>query len=166
MSCSVARTLAVVGEAWTPLIVRDLYLGISRFDAIQRNLGASRKVLAERLSTLLEHGVIERDAYQDNPPRYDYRLTEKGEGLALVLVAMKSWGDYWEPGDDGPPLVLRHDACGAVSDPIPTCSGCGQPVGPRDFTLLPGPGADAGPGTREIPAALERLGKARVKAGA
>jgi DNA-binding HxlR family transcriptional regulator len=161
MSCSVARTLDIVGEWWTPLIVRDLYLGISRFDAIQRNLGISRKVLSERLGRLLEHGVIERAAYQDNPPRYDYRLTEKGEDLAIVLIALKTWGDRWASGEAGPPLLFRHDTCGAITNPIPVCSECGRPLTPRDVTPLPGPGAEPGPGTSEIPAALERLAAGR-----
>lgn len=161
MACSVARALDVVGEWWTPLIVRDLYLGITRFDAIQRNLGISRKVLSARLAGLLDHGVIERTAYQANPPRYDYRLTEKGEDLALVLIALKTWGDRWASGDAGPPLLFRHEICGAITNPIPMCSECGQPLSGRDVTPLAGPGAEAGPGTSEIPAALARLADAR-----
>ena len=81
MTCSIARTLTIVGEWWTPLIIRDIYGGITRFDALQRNLGISRKVLAQRLATLVEHGVIQRTAYQDRPRRYDYGLTEKGADL-------------------------------------------------------------------------------------
>jgi DNA-binding HxlR family transcriptional regulator len=157
MSCSVARTLEVVGEWWTPLIVRDLSLGISRFDTMQRNLGISRKVLTQRLAGLLEHGVIERTAYQDNPVRYDYRLTEKGADLAMVLLAMTAWGDRWVFGEAAQPMVFRHDPCGAAATPIPTCSGCGGRLRPGDLTPLPGPGSHPGPGTSEIPAALARL---------
>jgi DNA-binding HxlR family transcriptional regulator len=157
MSCSVARTLDVVGDWWTPLIVRDLSLGISRFDVMQRNLGISRKVLTERLAGLLEHGVIERSAYQDNPVRYDYRLTEKGAGLALVLLAMRAWGDRWLFGDAGRPMLFRHEGCGAVTDPIPTCSECGDRLVPADLTPMLGPGFRPGPGTSEVPAAIERL---------
>jgi DNA-binding HxlR family transcriptional regulator len=157
MSCSVARTLDVIGGWWTPLIVRDLSLGISRFDAIQRDLGISRKVLSERLARLVEHGVVDRVPYQDNPPRYDYRLTEKGVDLALVLVALKTWGDRWAADEAGPPLLFRHDACGTVADPVPTCAGCGQRLTAADVTPLAGPGAAARPGTREVPAALERI---------
>jgi DNA-binding HxlR family transcriptional regulator len=157
MSCSVARTLDVVGEWWTPLIVRDLSLGISRFDTIQRNLGISRKVLTQRLARLLEHGVVERTAYQDNPVRYDYRLTEKGADLAMVVLAMTAWGDRWVFGDAERPMVFRHDACGAVATPVPTCSGCGERLTPAALTPLPGPGLRPGPGTSEVPAALARL---------
>ena len=160
MSCSVARTLDVVGERWTPLIVRDIVLGVRRFDAIQRDLGISRKVLAERLSELMEHGVLERVPYQDNPPRHDYVLTEKGVDLAYVLLAMKTWGDRWAADDDGPPMVLRHERCGAIADVVPACSRCGEAIVPGEVTPLRGPGARSGPGTTEIFAALARLGEA------
>jgi DNA-binding HxlR family transcriptional regulator len=157
MSCSVARTLDVVGEWWTPLIVRDLSLGISRFDAIQRDLGISRKVLAQRLERLLEHGVVDRVAYQDNPPRYDYRLTEKGADLAAVVLAMTAWGDRWVFGDERRPMLFRHDACGSVTRPVLACSECGEAISPHELTPLPGPGLSGRPGTSEVPAALERL---------
>lgn len=95
MDCPIARALDVIGDAWTPLVIRDIAAGITRFDALQRNLGISRKVLTERLATLLEHGVIERTAYQDKPTRYDYLLTEKGKALGYVLLAMHDWGKRW-----------------------------------------------------------------------
>jgi DNA-binding HxlR family transcriptional regulator len=147
VNCPIARTLDVVGDRWTPLVIRDMVAGLTRFDAIQRNLGISRKVLAERLATLTGSGVVERAAYQDNPPRYDYSLTEKGEDLALVLLAMKTWGDRWVFGNTDVPLLIRHDACGTVGDPVPTCTGCGEQVHARDVTPLPGPGFAPGPGT-------------------
>ncbi|HWC32388.1 MAG TPA: helix-turn-helix domain-containing protein, partial [Actinomycetota bacterium] len=166
MSCSVARTLDVVGERWTPLIVRDILIGVTRFDAIQRDLGISRKVLAERLSELTERGVLERVRYQDNPPRHDYVLTRKGVDLAYVLIAMKTWGDRWASEDTGPPMLLRHERCGAIADIVPACSGCGEAIAPGEVTPLPGPGAEPGPGTTEIFAALTRLGEARDVPGA
>jgi DNA-binding HxlR family transcriptional regulator len=156
MSCSIARTLEVIGEWWTPLILRDVSLGITRFDAIQRDLGVSRKVLAERLAGLVEHGVLERAPYQDSPARYDYFLTEKGADLSLVLLAMQAWGDHWVFGETGPPMLFRHERCGAVTSPVPCCSACGEQLQPADVTPLPGPSANPGPGTSEIPAALER----------
>lgn len=159
MSCSVARTLDVVGERWTPLIVRDILFGVSRFDAIQRDLGISRKVLTERLSELTEQGVVERVPYQDNPPRHDYVLTEKGVDLAYVLLAMRTWGDRWASEGDGPPMVLRHDRCGAIADMVPACSACGEALSAGEVTPLPGPGADPGAGTSELFAALARRGK-------
>ena len=161
MSCSVARTLDVVGERWTALIVRDILVGVSRFEPICRDLGISRKVLSERLTDLEEHGVIERVAYQEHPRRYDYVLTEKGVDLAYVLLAMKVWGDRWVAGENGPPMVLRHERCGAVADVRPACSSCGEPLLPGEVTPLPGPGAQAGPGTSEIFKALGRIGAGR-----
>jgi DNA-binding HxlR family transcriptional regulator len=95
MSCPIAQTLAVIGERWTPLILRDVAFGLTRFDTIQRELGISRKVLTERLAGLVEHGVLERTPYQEAPTRYDYTLTEKGADLCKVLLAMQAWGNRW-----------------------------------------------------------------------
>ena len=138
--CPIARTLDVVGEWWTPLVVRDLAMGISRFDALQADLGLSRKVLSQRLATLLEHGVAERIPYQDNPVRYDYRLTEKGAELAMVLLAMRSWGERWMLGGTPPPVAMRHDGCGEITDAVVACSGCGEPLTLAELTPLPGAG--------------------------
>jgi DNA-binding HxlR family transcriptional regulator len=157
MSCSVARTLEVVGERWTPLIVRDLLFGVRRFDAIRRNLGISSKVLTERLAELTEHGVVRRVPYQDNPPRHDYVLTEKGIDLAHVLLAMRTWGDRWAPGDGGRPLLIRHERCGQDVDVVAACSNCGEALLPGEVTPLPGPGARPGPGTSELYTALKEV---------
>jgi DNA-binding HxlR family transcriptional regulator len=156
MNCSIARTLDVIGDAWTPLILRDIALGITRFDAIQRDLGISRKVLSERLAALVEHGVLARSPYQDKPARYDYHPTEKGADLAFVLLAMQAWGDRWAFGEAGPPVLLRHESCGALVDVVPACSNCGERLSVADITPLRGPGFQPGPGTAEVFAALER----------
>lgn len=142
MQCSVARTLDIVGDTWTPLVLRDIALGISRFDAIQRNLGLSRKVLTQRLRSLEEHDVVARTAYQDGPVRYDYRLTEKGKDLAMVLVAMQRFGDKWVFGAGNAPIVWHHLGCGQQSEPVVCCDKCGEPVGPDDALPAPGPGFD------------------------
>jgi DNA-binding HxlR family transcriptional regulator len=157
MTCSIARTLDVIGERWTPLIIRDLSLGISRFDTLQRNLSISRKVLAQRLTRLLELEVIQRSPYQENPVRYDYTLTAKGADLAMILLAMKTWGDRWVFGETGPPLAFRHDTCGATTDATLNCSHCGEVLSPANLTPVLGPGYTPGPGTSEIPAAVARL---------
>src|SRR5690349_6187862 len=115
MACSIARTLDVFGEPWTPLIVRDVYVGISRFDQLQADLGVSRKVLAERLRGLEANGVLERARYSDHPPRHEYRLTAKGTELVEVLMVMVRWGDRWAAGEAGPPVLYRHRACGRTS---------------------------------------------------
>jgi DNA-binding HxlR family transcriptional regulator len=156
MPCSIARTMDIIGDKWTPLVLRDIALGISRFDAIQRDLGVSRKVLTQRLQALVDHDVITRTPYQDNPPRHDYALSEKGNDLAMVLVAIQTFGDKWSFGQDGPPMQWRHLSCGEVSSPVACCDHCGEPVRPGDAIPLRGPSADdtAYP---ELGAALERL---------
>ena len=113
MACSIARTLDVIGEPWSPLILRDVWVGMNRFDEIQADLGISRKVLTERLNHLVEHGVLERRPY-DRRPRYEYHLTAKGTELVDVLMVMAGWGDRWLAGEAGPPVLYRHHACGEI----------------------------------------------------
>src|ERR1700742_1136036 len=114
MTCSIARTLDVIGEPWSPLILRDVWAGVSRFDQIQADLSVSRKVLTERLSHLVEHGVLERRPY-DARPRFEYHLTERGTELAEMLMVMARWGDRWLAGEAGPPVLYRHHACGQIA---------------------------------------------------
>jgi len=140
MNCSVAQCLEVVGEWWSMLIIRDAFLGVTRFDQFQERLGISRNILNQRLNRLIETGVLTRTAYSEHPPRYDYRLTEKGRDLWPVLTAMRQWGDRYA-APDGPPLQVVHRACGHVSEAIMTCSECGEPIGPREVTAVAGPGA-------------------------
>jgi DNA-binding HxlR family transcriptional regulator len=148
--CSIARALAVAGEWWTPLIVRDVYLGLRRFDQIQSNLEISRKVLSDRLEHLVADGILERRPYSERPPRDEYVLTEKGRDLVPVLLALMAWGDRWTAGDAGPPAQVRHLACGNVTEPVVACSECGEPLTAEGIRAEPGPGAQVGPGTREI----------------
>jgi DNA-binding HxlR family transcriptional regulator len=140
MVCSIARTLDVFGEPWTPLILRDVWVGFTRFEQIQADLGISRKVLTERLNHLVEHGVLERRPY-DRRPRYEYVLTEKGVELLDVLTVMAGWGDRWLAGEAGPPVLHRHHACGAISHGELRCANCGESMRAADIELLPGPGA-------------------------
>ncbi|MEP6659413.1 MAG: helix-turn-helix domain-containing protein [Acidimicrobiales bacterium] len=140
MNCSVAQCLEIVGEWWSLLIVRDAFLGVRRFDDFQARLGISRNILNDRLQNLVGHGVLEREPYQDNPPRSEYRLTEKGRDLWLVLTAMRQWGDRWA-APDGPPLTMRHSACGRVVKAVAVCSHCGETLSPRSVTVEPGPSA-------------------------
>lgn len=141
MACSIARTMDVAGEPWSPLIVRNIFVGINRFDQIQESLGISRKVLAERLHWLTEAGVLERRQYSDKPARYEYALTEMGLDLVEVLMVMVRWGDKWLAGEAGPPVLYRHHDCGQIGHVELHCSECGKPMGPRDIDVLPGPGA-------------------------
>jgi DNA-binding HxlR family transcriptional regulator len=140
MNCSVAQCLEVVGEWWSMLIIRDAFLGVTRFDEFQERLGISRNVLNQRLSHLVDAGVLERVEYCEHPPRFDYRLTAKGKDLWPVLTAMRQWGDHWE-APDGPPLELVHKSCGHVAQMVVTCSECGKAVGVRDVRAVAGRGA-------------------------
>ncbi len=140
MNCSVAQCLEVVGEWWSLLIVRDAFLGVRRFDDFQARLGISRNILNQRLTHLVDEGVLARVRYQDRPPRDEYRLTEKGRDLWGVLTAMRQWGDRWA-APDGPSLVVVHTPCGHVAEAVPTCSACGEPMGPDNVRARRGPGA-------------------------
>jgi DNA-binding HxlR family transcriptional regulator len=143
MACSIARTLDVFGEPWTPLILRDVWVGIARFDQIQADLGISSKVLSQRLAWLVETGVLEREQYSARPPRYQYTLTAKGAELCDVLLVMVRWGDRWLAGEAGPPVLHRHTTCGRTSHVELRCSECDQPMHVTDIQVLPGPGTPA-----------------------
>jgi DNA-binding HxlR family transcriptional regulator len=135
MDCSVAQCLEVVGEWWSMLIIRDAFLGVSRFDDLQRRLGISRNILQQRLARLVEADVLQKVAYSQHPERFDYKLTEKGRDLWPVLTAMRQWGDrYAAPA--GPPLQLRHQACGEIAQCVLVCDQCGEPIGPRDVSVV------------------------------
>jgi DNA-binding HxlR family transcriptional regulator len=140
MACSIARTLDVIGEPWSPLVLRDVWVGLNRFDQIQADLGISRKVLTERLNHLVDEGVLERRPY-DSRPRHEYALTEKGTELVDLLMVMTSWGDRWQAGTAGPPVLYRHHACGRISNVDLRCDHCGEPMHAGDIDALPGPGS-------------------------
>jgi DNA-binding HxlR family transcriptional regulator len=144
MVCSIARTLDVAGEPWSPLILRDAWVGITRFDELQRDLGISSKVLAERLSSLVEHGMLERRAYSERPPRYEYVLTEKGREFCDILLVIAAWGDRWTAGEAGPPALHRHRTCGHLTRPELRCAHCGEPLRAADVEVETGPGAADG----------------------
>jgi len=154
MACSIARTLDVAGEWWTPLILRDIYVGISRFDQIRSDLGVSRRVLTARLETLVIGGIVERRPYQENPPRSDYILTEKGRDLVIPILTLMAWGDRWA-APDGPPALIEHRSCGHLIRPEVVCSCCHEPLDADDLQIREGPGARRGPGTRHIAPAAE-----------
>jgi DNA-binding HxlR family transcriptional regulator len=142
-NCSIARTLDVIGEWWTLLIVRDAFRGTRRFDDFQDSLGLGRSVLAARLNKLTQHGVLERRAYCRHPPRHEYRLTDKGRALFPVIVALTRWGDQWVPTPAGPPVVFVHDTCGNLTDPVLTCPHCHGEVTAANTHSQPGPRSHA-----------------------
>ena len=138
-NCSVARSLEVVGERWSLLVVRDLMLGYRRFDELQERLGIARNVLAARLERLAEEGVVERRLYQERPPRHEYHLTEKGRDLWPVIVGLLSWGDRYLV--QASPVVLEHRGCGGRVNDRRMCERCGAELELRDSVARPGPGA-------------------------
>jgi DNA-binding HxlR family transcriptional regulator len=141
MHCSIARTLEIIGEWWTPLILRDAFLGLSRFEEFQSSLGIARNVLTKRLETLVEAGMLSRQRYQEHPERFEYLLTEAGRELFPVVVALLTWGDRWTAGEAGPPLLLVHEPCGQPAAALPVCSHCGQNITLANIHPEPGPGA-------------------------
>jgi DNA-binding HxlR family transcriptional regulator len=144
-NCSIARTLELVGERWSILLLRDVFLGVRRFDELQRDLGVARNVLAARLERLVAEGILERVPYQEHPPRHEYRLTEKGLDLWPVIVELLRWGDRHAAPPAGPPILLRHRDCGGLMGDRRICERCHEPLGPRDVRAELGPGAGAEP---------------------
>lgn len=143
MNCSVARCLDVVGEWWSLLIVRDAFLGVTRFEDFQARLGIARNILTDRLNHLVDHGVLERVAYQQRPLRSEYHLTDKGRDLWLVVTMMRQWGDRWA-APDGPPLRIRHNTCGRLVKAVAVCSHCGEPLDADNISAVRGRGAVPG----------------------
>jgi DNA-binding HxlR family transcriptional regulator len=139
MDCSVAQCLEVVGEWWTMLIVRDAFLGVTRFDVFQERLGIARNVLQLRLERLVDAGVFERVAYSEHPPRYDYLLTPKGRDLWPVVNAMRQWGDQYA-APSGPPIQLVHRSCGHEGLGTIVCSECGGAMNARNVQAVAGEG--------------------------
>ena len=113
MNCSVAQCLEVIGQWWAMLIIRDVFLGVRRFDDFQSRLGISRNILNVRLTSLVGAGVLERVPYQERPLRHEYRLTDKGRDLWPVLTTMREWGDRWA-AHNGARIEVVHDECGEV----------------------------------------------------
>lgn len=140
MPCSVARSLSVIGDRWTLLILRNAFMRMRRFDELQASLGLTRHVLASRLKRLVEEGILARVPYQQSPARYEYVLTDKGLALHPVLMALAAWGDDWMDMGMGPPLLYQHRTCGHVMRPVMVCSACREPLHARQVTPLPGPG--------------------------
>ena len=137
--CSVAGTLELIGERWTLLIVRDAFMGARRFEEFQRRTGVARNVLAARLNLLVEEGILRKVAYQEHPPRYEYRLTRKGVDLWPVIVSLLQWGDrYVYPGRA--PVLLVHKKCGGAVSDHRTCETCGARLSAWDVEAREGIG--------------------------
>jgi DNA-binding HxlR family transcriptional regulator len=141
--CSIARPLSVLGERWTILVLRELFLRRTRFDQIQSDLGIASNVLSDRLKTLVDEGIAERRPYGERPQRHEYRLTQKGLDLQPVLLSLMAWSDKHMPVKGGPIHELTHTECGHTFEPVQSCSHCGGEVDARNVKRRFGPGATA-----------------------
>src|SRR5258708_7669322 len=131
---SVGRALALVGERWTLLILREAFFGVRRYGQLARNLNIPRPTLSARLRTLVDAGLLERALYARDPDRHESRLTDAGRDLFPAILALMRWGDAYLAGPDGPPIILRHKTCGEIADPRPTCQHCGEEITVGDVT--------------------------------
>lgn len=142
-NCSVARTLAVVGEKWTLLVLREAFYGVRRFSDFQANLGIARNLLTIRLGTMVEHDILRRDTYQEpgSRPRPEYRLTDKGLELFPALVSLMQWGDKYLADPAGPAVLIEHRDCDQSVHAVLECGRGHRPLTARETRPVPGPGA-------------------------
>ncbi|MGW2825756.1 winged helix-turn-helix transcriptional regulator [Streptomyces sp. NPDC001443] len=140
--CSIARTVDLLGDGWTLLILREVFYGESRFDNFIDSLGIARNTLTDRLRRLEDAGLLQRRPYQSEPVRHDYLPTDKGRDFFGVLAAINAWGDRWL-ADDGIPVVTHHTTCGHDTQAKVVCSACGEPLHHQDVAVRTGPGYPA-----------------------
>lgn len=157
MHCSLARSLEVMGDWWSPLIIRDVYLGIDLFTDLVEDLGLSRNLLSERLNRLVDNGLLARERYSQRPPRDRYTLTEAGLELVPILIALTAWGDRWQTPGGGPPIRFHHGD--HYARPVVACAECGGQLAAQALTAEPGPGRREAPGTMLMAARLRPAGR-------
>jgi DNA-binding HxlR family transcriptional regulator len=138
--CTIARSVNILGDHWNLLIMRQACLGTRRFDDFHAALGTGRNILSQRLARLVDEGLLRKVQYQDNPVRYEYRLTDKGRDVYPILAAMATWGEKWLTGPEGTPLVLHHKDCDHDMHAVVVCSECESPLDVRAVIAQPGPG--------------------------
>lgn len=136
-NCSLARTLAVIGDRWTLMILRDAFLRVRRFEDFESSLKIARRVLSERLALLVAHGILAKVPYQQRPLRHEYRLTGKGLELYPAIVSLVHWGDKHYTTKDGPPVIHHHMKCGRDFRSVMTCSECGSAITAREVVAIP-----------------------------
>ena len=156
MNCSIARAVNVLCEPWTPLVLRDIFLGIGLFEDIRTDLGISTNVLTDRLRTLVEQGVVERQPYGRHPGRFEYRLSAKGREAVPILLALLAWGDRWQDAGEGAPTEMVHRSCGKVTSAVAHCAACSERLELSDLEFHNGPAGRDGPGTMVLRARLAR----------
>lgn len=144
-NCSIRRTLDIVGEKWTLLVLREAFYGARRFADFHRALGCARNILSARLKTLVDEGILAQEPYREpgSRSRFEYRLTGKGLELFPALVALMQWGDRWTADPDGPPVQVRHRSCGQQVAAELRCAAGHGPLPARDTAAVPGNGAKA-----------------------
>lgn len=153
--CSVARAVSLIGDPWTLMLLRELFLGSRRFDEFQRHTGAPPHLISQRLRRLLDAGVIERRPYQERPLRHEYALTDKGVALWPVLSALREWGDRWQRESGGVPVRVLHRGCGGVARLHHRCERCGETLDAHAVEVKLSPRARAdrqAQGARRAPA--------------
>lgn len=132
--CSVANAIDILGDRWIFLILREAFFGIRSYDRFQKNLKIATNILSNRLKILVENDIMSRHKDADDARRFTYRLTKKGLDIYPIVLAFMNWGDKWLADDDGPPLVLHHEACNHHLQPVMSCRHCGEEVSPRDVS--------------------------------
>lgn len=142
-NCSVQRTMDIIGEKWTMIVLREAFNGVRRFEQMRRHTGISEAVLSARLRTLVEAGILDTVPYREagSRTRHEYRLTEKGRDLYPILVALLQWGDKYCADEEGPALVLEHSECGGAIESVVQCSKGHGPLAPTDALVGAGPAA-------------------------
>lgn len=149
-NCPVARSLSILGDRWTLLIIRNAFLRTCRFEDFQKQLGITRHLLSDRLNRLVEKKVFKKVLYQEAPKRYEYKLTEAGLALYPVMLALTKWGNTWMNEDGShPPLEYVHKPCGHKTSPELRCTECGEEIHPRDMM----PMLDGVQGNADLPLA-------------
>ncbi|MCU4415237.1 helix-turn-helix transcriptional regulator [Acinetobacter sp. WU_MDCI_Axc73] len=129
ISCPIARSLSILGDRWTLLIIRNSFLRTRRFDDFQKQLGITRHLLTERLNRLVEHKILVKVLYQEAPKRYEYKLTERGLALYPIILALSSWGNTWMNDENKyPEIVYTHKDCGHETRPMMKCECCNEPL--------------------------------------
>jgi DNA-binding HxlR family transcriptional regulator len=139
-NCSIARATDILGDWWTPLVIREAFWGTRRFDDFVEHLGIGRNILTERLKRLTDEGILDKVRYQERPVRYEYRLTEKGRALIGVLAALHRWGNDWLTDESGVPIEMVDRRTGEVIKPVVVDEVTGEPLDPRQIKVRRGPG--------------------------
>ncbi|MFI1801243.1 winged helix-turn-helix transcriptional regulator [Streptomyces sp. NPDC020379] len=141
--CSIARTVDILGDGWTLLVLREVFYGVSRFDGFIGSLGIARTTLTDRLRLLENAGLLWRSPYQSEPVRHEYLPTDKGRDFFGVLAAINAWGDRWLIDDTGVPVVMHHTACDHDTRAEVVCSSCREPLHHQEVAVRTGPGYPA-----------------------